>query len=165
MAESDSGIDLMRRRIERASRRPPPAPRSRPAHGASAQGPPAAPAEGDAAAPARPTPPPSSGAGEGGERTVASAPRKRPAPAPRPGRPRLAPDLAPVNLAIRVLKPLDDHLADLIHDLRRDGVRTSKVELIEMLLWEQTSEDARAVRERLGAFRVAAPRGASAPLS
>ena len=61
-------------------------------------------------------------------------------------------------------KPLDDHLADLIHELRRDGVRTSKVEVIEMLLWEQTSEDARAVRERLARFRAAAPRGASAPL-
>jgi hypothetical protein len=69
-----------------------------------------------------------------------------------------------VNLAIRVRKPLDDHLADLIHDLRREGVRSSKVELIEMLLWEQTSENARAVRERLGAFRAAAPRGAGAPL-
>ena len=49
---------------------------------------------------------------------------------------RLAPDLPPVNLAIRVRKPLDDGLADPIHALRREGVRTSKVELIEMLLWE-----------------------------
>ena len=52
------------------------------------------------------------------------------------GRVRLAPDLPPVNLAIRVRKPLDDGLADQIHLLRREGVRTSKVELIEMLLWE-----------------------------
>jgi hypothetical protein len=79
-------------------------------------------------------------------------------------RPHLAADLPPVNLAIRVRKPLDDHLADLIHDLRRAGVRTSKVEVIEMLLWEQTSEDAAALRARLGAFRAAAPRGAGAPL-
>ena len=48
-----------------------------------------------------------------------------------------------MNLAIRVRKPLDDHLADVIHDLRRAGVRTSKVEMIEMLLWEQTSRGRR----------------------
>jgi hypothetical protein len=61
------------------------------------------------------------------------------------------------NLAIRVRQPLDDHLAEVIHAFRREGVRTSKVEIIEMLLWELPGEPA-AIRRRLAAFRQAAPR-------
>ncbi len=156
-----NGIDLMRRRIERASRRPPPAPRARRGEAAEAA---AAPAEAPQAVPAAAEePPPVAAVGEGGGAARAATPRRRRTPA-APDRPRLAPDLPPVNLAIRVRKPLDDHLADVIHTLRRDGVRTSKVELIEMLLWEQTSEDAEALRGRLAAFRAAAPRGAGAAL-
>ena len=158
MADQSSGIDLMRARMERASRRPPPS--RRPA---------------EAAATSAPEP-----VGEGGEPPVlaaAAAPTAAatPAPAPsagprraRPGRPappaRLAPDLPPVNLAIRVRKPLDDRLADLIHALRREGVRTSKVELIELLLWELPAEDVAGARERLRRFRGFAPRGPGAPL-
>ena len=67
-----------------------------------------------------------------------------------------------MNLAIRVRKPLDDGLADTIHALRAEGVRTSKVELIEMLLWESAGAPAEAVRERLRVFREWAPRGAGA---
>ena len=159
MPDEASGIDLMRRRIERASRQPPPGPRVRAgdATPAAAEPPPAE----------TPSEPGAGPVGEGGATPTARAPRpaRRPAAVrPAPERPRLAPDLPPVNLAIRVRKPLDDHLADLIHELRRGGVRTSKVELIEMLLWEQTSEDAAGVRTRLGAFRAAAPRGAGAPI-
>lgn len=151
MAEPASGIDLMRRRIERASRQPPPAPRARQAAGA-------------APAPAPAAPPQAAGEG-GGAAAARPALRARATASPRPPeRPRLAADLPPVNLAIRVRKPLDDHLADVIHDLRHGGVRTSKVELIEMLLWELTGEDARSVRGRLAAFRAAAPRGAGAPI-
>ena len=151
MADQSSGIDLMRARMERASRRPPPSRR---------------PAEAAAPAPV----------GEGGEPAAlapAAAPAAAPAPSAgprraRPGRPaapaRLAPDLPPVNLAIRVRKPLDDRLADLIHALRREGVRTSKVELIEMLLWELPAEDVAGARERLRRFRGFAPRGPGAPL-
>ncbi len=99
--------------------------------------------------------------------TPAPTPRPR---APRPARPpratpvRLEADLPPVNLAIRVRRPLDDRLADVIHQLRQDGVRTSKVELIEMLLWEMPADQAGALRERLRQFRQWAPRGTSAPL-
>jgi hypothetical protein len=152
VADSTSGIDLMRRRMERASRQPPPPRRAR---AAEAPGPQAA----DAPAPA-----------EGGP-SSAPAPVRPPArraparPAPSPAPLRLAPDLPPVNLAIRVRKPLDDRLAELIHDLRRDGVRTSKVELIEMLLWELPEREPARVRERLRAFRACAPRGAGAPLA
>lgn len=157
--EQSSGIDVMRRRIERASRRPPPAPRTRdddatPALRSAPEAPTAQP---------QATAPPAAAVGEGGgdaaALTRAATTRRR-----GPARLRLAPDLPPVNLAIRVRKPLDDHLADLIHALRREGVRTSKVELVEMLLWEQTGEGAEAVRARLGAFRAAAPRGPGAAI-
>jgi hypothetical protein len=63
-----------------------------------------------------------------------------------------------------VRRPLDDRLAEVIHGLRRGGVRTSKVELIEMLLWEMPAEADEALRERLRLFRQWAPRGTGAPL-
>ena len=62
------------------------------------------------------------------------------------------------NLAVRVRRSLDIRLADLVHHLRREGVRVSKVDLIEMLLWELPSRPDRAFRERLAAFRRRAPR-------
>jgi hypothetical protein len=152
VADQTSGIDLMRRRMERASRRPPPPRRAAEAAGAgegAAAGalPQAAPSP-PAAAPAAPPPPARSA--------------RRPARATAPA--RLAPDLPPANLAIRVRKPLDDGLAELIHGLRREGVRTSKVELIEMLLWELPEDDVAGARERLRRFRAFAPRGPGAPL-
>lgn len=96
-------------------------------------------------------------------RPVDSDPLAAPAPAgaaPSSKRRRraLQPDMAPVNLAIRVRRPLDDDLVDLIHRLRQNGARTSKVELIEMLLWELGSASLADVRGRLGEFRTAAPR-------
>jgi hypothetical protein len=155
VAEQASGIDLMRRRIERASRQPPPSRRPR-EEAAVVEAVPAGP---EPAATPTPTPtaPPARPkrtrpTAEAGETTAAAA------------RVRLAPDLPPVNLAIRVRKPLDDGLADQIHALRRDGVRTSKVELIEMLLWESAGATPAALRERLRLFREWAPRGAGARL-
>ena len=147
-----AGIDLMRRRIERASRQPPPPRRTAEA---APEAPEPAPAPEGAADVATTT------AGDGGE--VASAPVRRGRVRP-PARLRLGADLPPVNLAIRVRKPLDDRLAEVIHQLRRDGVRTSKVELIEMLLWEMPDDQLPAIRERLRQFRDWAPRGTSAPL-
>ena len=162
MADQASGIDLMRRRIERASRQPPPSRRPR----------------GDAAVVEAAPPDPTAEA----DATPAEPPlTPAPTPAPRPARTRaqrrgagetpdaaarvrLAPDLPPVNLAIRVRKPLDDALADAIHALRRDGVRTSKVELIEMLLWESAGATPDGLRERLRTFREWAPRGPGARL-
>ena len=147
MADQGSGIDLMRRRIERASRQPPPSRRPRgDAPVAEAPVVEAVPAPAPATAPApRPT-------------------RTRTAKATGGTRVRLAPDLPPVNLAIRVRKPLDDGLADQIHALRREGVRTSKVELIEMLLWESAGATPEGLRERLRTFREWAPRGPGARL-
>jgi hypothetical protein len=145
VADQASGIDLMRRRIERASRQPPTSRRPRSAEPAEAAQAPVAEAVPSPAPAPRPK-------------------RTRTASAAGEGRVRLAPDLPPVNLAIRVRKPLDDALADTIHALRGAGVRTSKVELIEMLLWESAGAAPEAVRERLRTFREWAPRGAGARL-
>ncbi|HUW16788.1 MAG TPA: hypothetical protein VMW94_06890 [Actinomycetes bacterium] len=155
MAEQP-GIDLMRSRIERASRQAPPS--RRPVESADPDAnttvADTAPA---AAQPVVPTP-------------VAAVPVKPPRarPASRASRRadpvHLGADLPPVNLAIRVRKPLDDRLAEVIHQLRQEGVRTSKVELIEMLLWEMPDDQPGALRERLRQFRDWAPRGTSAPL-
>ena len=142
-----AGIDLMRRRIERASRQPPPPRRA------------AAVPEVAETNPANPPPEPAAPVG-----AEEAAPGPRPTRARRPARMRLSADLPPVNLAIRVRKPLDDRLAEIIHQLRVDGVRTSKVELIEMLLWELPDDQLAAVRERLRQFRDCAPRGTSGPL-
>jgi 3-oxoacyl-ACP reductase-like protein len=155
VADQASGIDLMRRRIERASRQPPPSRRPR---GDA----PETPAVGAPAAEAAPAPDPAPAPVPASAR--AAAPKRARTAAAGEGRVRLAPDLPPVNLAIRVRKPLDDALADTIHALRGAGVRTSKVELIEMLLWESAGAAPEAVRERLRTFREWAPRGAGARL-
>jgi hypothetical protein len=150
VAETTSGIEMMRRRMERASRRPPAPRRPR------AASPPEAGDEPPASEAA------TAGAVGGGDD---EAPVDRPSRARRPAPPiRLGPDLPAVNLAIRVRRPLDDRLADLIHALRTDGVRTSKVELVEMLLWELPENDQPALVRRLARFREWAPRGASAPI-
>lgn len=154
MAESESGLDVMRRRIERASRRPPP-PR-RPSEGDPVVAPEIGPTPEEA------TPRPrEKEVGEGGA-TGTSARTRRSGERARlggGGRITMAPDLPAVNLAIRVRRPLDDRLADLIHALRQAGVRTSKVEMVELLLWELPDRPGEDLRARLAAFRSAAPRG------
>ena len=157
MADQTSGIDVMRRRMERASRRPPPPRRAREADDAPAPSP-----VGEETGAPPPAAAPAPTAPEAPHRPVVAAPSPRRRARPDPV--RLAADLPPANLAIRVRRPLDERLADLIHALRRDGVRTSKVEMIEMLLWELPEEDHQAVRERLRRFRDWAPRGPGAPL-
>lgn len=151
MAEQ-AGIDLMRRRIERASRQPPPprraAEETHPPASTSATEPPPTPTA-ESPSPAAPTTP----------RAARRATTRR-----QPERLRVGADAAPVNLAIRVRRPLDDRLVDIIHGLRGQGVRTSKVELIEMLLWELPDDQLPEVRERLRQFRDWAPRGTGAPL-
>jgi len=162
-SDPGSGIDAMRARIERG-RRLPPRPRRQ---GGPKAAPPtstdagteAAVAEA-AAAPSSTTPPstPAATSGTGGEE--GTAPRRR---TPR-SQERLSPSLPEANLAIRVRRPLDDRLADAIHDLRREGVRTSKVELVEMLLWELDASDLEGLRKRIARFRRVAPRTAAADL-
>lgn len=145
------GIDLMRRRIERASRQAPPPRRPQSKE----------PVDREPSAPV----PPVHALEEGASPKPLAAPRGEPRSKRQSAKPvRLGADLPPVNLAIRVRKPLDDRLADVIHQLRRDGVRTSKVELIEMLLWEMPEDQMPELRERLRQFRDWAPRGIGAPL-
>jgi hypothetical protein len=156
VADQSSGIDLMRRRMERAARRPPPPRRAAAAEPAPAAG-------GGGGAETAPTPAPAAPS-QAAEVQAPSARRPARPRAAAPAPERLAADLPPANLAIRVRKPLDDRLADLIHALRREGVRTSKVELIEMLLWELPEDDPAGARERLRRFRAFAPRGPGAPL-
>ncbi len=97
--------------------------------------------------------------------SVAAAPK----PAPRPHAPNAPvalpvrhPDAQPgetlVNLAVRVRHSIDAWLAELIHELRRDGVRSSKAEIVEMLLWELPPTANQDVRARLATFRRRAPR-------
>jgi len=143
MPDTQDGIDLMRSRMARAQRVPP-APR-RPAPATDPAGETTTPLE---AAPVTQAP----------EATTDTARHTRPAASRRP---RVGPADPPVNLAIRVRRPLDEHLVDLLHDLRKAGVRSSKVELIEMLLWELPA-DTEALRRRLAEFRRAAPRGTDA---
>lgn len=138
MDEKESGIVTMRRRMERGQRRPPAAKREAPQTELQGAG-------------------ESPGAPQREARTTLSL-------GDGAGALTLAPDDPVANLAIRVRRPLDERLADLVHDLRRHGVRTSKVELIEMLLWELAPTDAPALTARVAAFRRRAPRGSGAPL-
>ena len=155
MNPADDGIDIMRSRISRASRQPPPprrpapsAPPERPEERVSAELP-----EEDAGST------PERGRGEPRD----PQPPKRRAPARTTAR-VLSPDEASANLAIRVRRSLDERLADVIYELRREGVRTSKVELVEMLLYELPDTVTPDLRKRLARFREVAPRGTSGPL-
>jgi hypothetical protein len=93
-----------------------------------------------------------------------AAPRARTPRSPvapdQPGErhPQTSPDEPSANLAIRVRRSLDERLNELIFDLRRDGVKTSKVELVEMLLWELPPRPGASLTDRLASFRRAAPR-------
>lgn len=144
VAPSPSGIDTMRQRMARASRTPPPPRKAQEAEAGRKPG--------------------QAGEPAGGEPAVAPVQAAVRAPAHRVRGPRVAADAPAANLAIRVRRPLDERLGELIHALRQGGVRTSKVELIEMLLWELPPAPSGELRQRLGAFRAAAPRGSGAPL-
>ena len=67
-----------------------------------------------------------------------------------------------VTIAVRARGSLDERLTDIVYQLRRQGLRTSKTELVEMLIWAyvpaKPSED---FVNALNIFRVEAPRGVS----
>ena len=77
---------------------------------------------------------------------------------PTEDRPITRPDEPIANLAVRVRRSVDDRLAELLHGLRGAGVRTSRAELVEMLLWELPAAPDEALRARLIDFRTRAPR-------
>lgn len=144
MPDQRDGLGLLEDRVARR-RRAVPAPRhpgplaAQPdALGASSQ-----PSQPDAATPdSQPT-------------SLAQAPRSHRQASDHP---TTRPDEPLRNLAIRVRGSLDDRLNDLVYKLRREGIRTSKVELVEMLLWNLPAEPSADIRSRLEAFRRAAPR-------
>jgi len=63
-----------------------------------------------------------------------------------------------IQLGVRVRAPFDQRLDDLVYQFRREGVRTSKAELVELLLFELPGEPDNDLRARLAAFRRHAPR-------
>lgn len=71
---------------------------------------------------------------------------------------RLKADEPTANYAVRVRRTLDDLVAWRLAELRRHGVRTSKVELTEMLLWELADASVENIVARLQDFRNHAPR-------
>ncbi len=75
-----------------------------------------------------------------------------------PARLRLAADEPSANYAVRVRRTLDDQVAWRLAQLRRQGVRSSKVELTEMLLWELAQAQLDQIAKRLRDFRAHAPR-------
>lgn len=104
-----------------------------------------------------------------GDAAMHPQPAARPAAAPKStqpplrdagvaGHPDTRPDESLRNLALRVRATLDERLNDLVYQLRREGVRTSKVELVELLLWDLPAQPSATIRSRLEAFRRTAPR-------
>ena len=82
-----------------------------------------------------------------------------PAPVPASAAPPVTTPTDPLaNLAVRVRRPLDKRLGSLVYKLGENEVRTSKAELVEMLLWELPPEPTDDFRRRLAAYRRAAPR-------
>jgi hypothetical protein len=71
---------------------------------------------------------------------------------------RLDPDEPSANYAVRVRRTLDDLVAWRLAELRRNGVRCSKVEITEMLLWEIADIDVAELAARLKVFRQHASR-------
>ena len=62
------------------------------------------------------------------------------------------------NLTLRIRQSLDLRLAELTHGLRREGVRSSKKELIEMCLFELPTEPTEHLRARLRSYRENVPK-------
>lgn len=85
-----------------------------------------------------------------------------PAESPRPNDPPAsATHIGPeptANLTLRIRQSLDLRLVELLHGLRRDGVRSSKKELIEMCLSELPFEPGAQLRARLRAYRETVPK-------
>lgn len=95
-------------------------------------------------------------------RERAAEPLPVPAQSPRPDHPAAsAMPMGPeptANLTLRIRQSLDLRLVELLHGLRRDGVRSSKKELIEMCLSELPFEPSEQVRARLRSYRETVPK-------
>lgn len=136
---SPDGLDMLQDRIVRRQRtvRPPRHPKQ------STQDAPApTPAASD---PVQEDPPPPDVAPAELETAAAKGERRR--------RAELIPDEPRANLAVRVRRSLDTELAEALLNLRRQGTRSSKAEVIEMLLWELPGVTAADLERRLVAYR------------
>jgi len=99
---------------------------------------------------------------------AAAPPAPSPAPEPPPAQFPQSGDLGArsagtgteptANLTLRIRQSLDLRLAELLHSLRREGVRSSKKELIEMCLSELPLEPSEHLRARLRAYRDIVPK-------
>mgnify|MGYP001406819422 CR=1 FL=1 len=89
---------------------------------------------------------------------AAAAPAQATAPAPAPAALEGLADAPTVGLTARIRLPLDRRIVALVRALQDAGVRTSKIELIEMLIAELPDELTPAFRERVVRFRAAAGR-------
>jgi hypothetical protein len=67
-------------------------------------------------------------------------------------------DDPPTNWAVRVRRTLDELTSQRLGELRARGVKSSKVELTELLLWELDDSTAHDLEKRLAHFRRNAPR-------
>lgn len=161
MSNPNDGLDSLRERAERRKRSVPPPRHGRTPAGEDAQQRAAQPAEpvledkprDEVGQPVATELPQGEAKAERQETLVSQ--RK----APRPGdRPNTQPDEPLANLAIRVRHSLDDRLGDVVHSLKREGIRTSKSEVVEMLLWELPATPAEEFKKRLAVFRRQAPR-------
>lgn len=155
MADIPNGLDMLNQRLERRSRSVPPPRRPRtpqeenePKASAGSDEPEAGIAPG-LVEPKRAS----------GPRRTTPRPRASGKPAERgDDHPKPAANEPISNLAVRVRRSLDTRLGDLVHALKRDGVRVSKTEIVELLLWELPADASPDFRRRLAAFRQAAPR-------
>ncbi len=151
--ETADGLSVLRGRMQRGSRvvRPPrnPVDRSLP----------------DTVAP----PSPSRGSEDQNQPSVAPAPDTRPVQedgsastrqtqAERPYDPDIAGEELTSNLAVRVRRSLDRRLDTLLHELKMSGTKSSKVEIVELLLWELPMTVDEDLRRRLREFRAATRR-------
>jgi hypothetical protein len=76
---------------------------------------------------------------------------------PTGGAPTQAAGEPVIDLVVRVRRSLDDLVVWLLAELRRLGVRTTKVELTEMALWELWESKPEELEQRLAVFRRRAP--------
>ncbi|MFN2591652.1 MAG: hypothetical protein ABR532_02320 [Candidatus Dormibacteria bacterium] len=89
-------------------------------------------------------------------------PKSRSRPAPKPIAPTGGLPLADEpfsNMTLRVRTSLDMRASDLVHEMKyRHNVRTSKAELVEMLLSDLPTKPSDALIARVRAFQREAPR-------
>jgi hypothetical protein len=146
------GLEQLSQRMERG-RRAAPVPR-RPATTEDSS--PAVAAPGPAASPVPPVPSRPANTEDSRPAVAAAGPAAAGPPVPAPM--LLPADEAQANLAVRVRRSLDRRLDDLAYELRRSGMRSSKAELIELLLWELPPTVTPELAARLARFRSVAAR-------